>query len=385
MKFHNKIIRSFIVLTLICCISVSLHGQQSSSKASSTASTSSKPVRIAVAGTSHAHVGWILSRKDKTDAVVVGIYEPDKQLIDRQVERYKLNPSIIYRDLNEMLDKVKPDVVVAFGSIYDHMKVVEAAAPRGIHIMVEKPLATNTKHVMRMQELAKKYNVQILTNYETSWYPTTEKTYRLVYDSSYVGEIRKVVIHDGHEGPKEIGVNKEFFDWLTDPIQNGGGALIDFGCYGANLMTYLMKGEQPISVTAVTAQYKPDIYPKVDDEATIIVSYPKAQCIIQASWNWPFARKDMEVYGQTGYVISANNTIMRKRNKKSKGEEQATITASEVGVYVDPFSYLSDVMTGKIKVPPYGLYSLENNIMVVKILEAARESAKTNKTVFLKK
>ena len=83
---------------------------------------------------------------------------------------------------------------------------------------------------------------------------------------------KKVVIHDGHQGLKEIGVNKEFLDWLTDPIQNGGGALIDFGCYGANLMTYIMNGQQPISVTAVTQQFKPAVYLKVDDEASIIVN-----------------------------------------------------------------------------------------------------------------
>ena len=114
----------------------------------------------------------------------------------------------------------------------------------------------------------------MLTDFETSWYPTTVKAYELVNDSNYIGKIKKVVIHDGHQGPKEIGVNKEFFNWLTDPVQNGGGALMDFGCYGANLMTYLMHGQQPVSVTAVTQHFKPGIYPKVDDEATIIVSYP---------------------------------------------------------------------------------------------------------------
>ena len=159
----------------------------------------------------------------------------------------------------------------------------------------------------RMEQLAKKHKIHLLTNYETSWYPTTEKTYRLVNDSSYVGAIRKVVIHDGHQGPKEIGVSKEFLDWLTDPVQNGGGALIDFGCYGANLMTYLMKGQEPLSVTAVTQQFKPSIYPKVDDEATIILAYPTAQCIIQASWNWPFGRKDMEVYGESGYISAPSS------------------------------------------------------------------------------
>ncbi|WP_317196170.1 Gfo/Idh/MocA family protein [Hymenobacter siberiensis] len=57
-----------------------------------------------------------------------------------------------------------------------------------------------------------------------------------------LGDIRKMVAHDGHQGPKEIGVNAEFLAWLTDPVQNDGGALPDFGCYGADLMTWLMQG-----------------------------------------------------------------------------------------------------------------------------------------------
>ena len=145
-----------------------------------------------------------------------------------------------------------------------------------------------------------------------------------------------------------------------------------------------MRGEDPVSVTAVTQQYKPAVYPKVDDEATIIVTYPKAQCIIQASWNWPFSRKDMEVYGETGYAIAVNNTTMRLRNKESEPEKSIHLTAKEMDVYDDPISYFADVVRNKIQVPKNGLYSLENNVMVCKILEAARESAKTGKTVFLK-
>jgi predicted dehydrogenase len=284
-----------------------------------------------------------------------------------------------------MLDAVKPAAVVAFGSIYEHMAVVEACAPRGIHVMVEKPLATNNEHARRMAELAKKNNIFLLTNYETSWYPSTEKTYQLVRDSNYVGTIKKLVFHHGHEGPKEIGVSNEFFDWLTDPVQNGGGAVVDFGCYGANIMTYLLQGQEPVSVTAVTQHFKPAIYPKVDDEATIIVTYPTAQGIIQASWNWPFSRKDMEVYGETGYIITKDNNNMRLRNTKSQGEQALRITTAEVPVYTDPVSYFADVIKGKTKVPENGLYSLENNVKVVRILDAARESAKTGRTVLLKK
>jgi predicted dehydrogenase len=347
-------------------------------------STNNKPVRMAVVGITHGHAGFILGRKPKPDVELVGIYEPNTDLAKRYAKSFKIDEKLFYTDLQKMLDATKPEAVTAFGSIYEHMMVVEACAPKGIHVMVEKPLATNVTHASKMQELAKKYKIHLLTNYETSWYPTTEKAYQLANDSNYMGAIKKVVIHDGHKGPKEIGVGKEFLDWLTDPVQNGGGALIDFGCYGANLMTYLMRGEEPLSVTAVTQQYKPGIYPKVDDEATIIVTYPKAQCIIQASWNWPFGRKDMEVYGETGYAIAVNNTTMRLRNKESEPEKSIQLTASEMGVYEDPISYFADVVRNKIQVPKNGLYSLENNVMVCRILEAARESAKTGKTVFLK-
>jgi predicted dehydrogenase len=142
-----------------------------------------------------------------------------------------------------------------------------------------------------------------------------------------------------------------------------------------------MQNEDPVSVTAVTRQYKPAIYPKVDDDATIIVNYPSAQCIIQASWNWPFGRKDMEVYGETGYAISVNNTLMRLRNTTSNGEQTMQVTTRDIPVYDDPISYFADVIRGKIQIPPRGPYSLENNVMVVRILDAARESAKTGKTI----
>jgi predicted dehydrogenase len=240
------------------------------------------------------------------------------------------------------------------------------------------------KHAKRMAELAEKHHIFLLTDYETSWYPTTAKSLKMVNDENFVGKLRKVVIHDGHEGPKEIGCDKVFLDWLTDPVLNGGGAIVDFGCYGANLMTALTNGEKALSVIAVTRQFKPDIYPKVDDEATIIISYPESQCIIQASWNWPFGRKDIEIYGETGYIFAENRTDMKIRGKDMSSVKQEKITSKDVVVDEDPFNYFADVIHQKITMPDYGLYSLKNNIEVVRILDAARESAKTGKTVILK-
>lgn len=342
----------------------------------------SQTVRLAVAGISHGHNAWILGRKNDTAVQLVGIFETNQVLVKKMMDKYHLAPSLFYNDLNKMLDEVKPDGVLGFGTTLQHLSVAEACAPKGIHVMVEKPMATTVADAENMVALANKHKILLLTNYETSWYPTTDKSFELTRDTSFMGKIRKVVVHDGHEGPKEIGVSSEFFSWLTDPVQNGGGALMDFGCYGANLMTLLMNGEIPLSVTAVTSQIKPHIYPKVEDEATIILKYPSAQCIIQASWNWPFARKDMAIYGSQGYIITKDNNNMKAKGKTGN-EVEYKLTAQETKTYTSPFLYFADAIRNKITIPKNGTYSPENNLTVVKILEAAKKSAATGKTVYL--
>jgi predicted dehydrogenase len=340
-------------------------------------------VTFAVARMNHDHIGFILGRVRKSNPgySLAGIYEPDQKLVQKYSKSYNLDASLFYDDLEKMLDEVKPVAVLAFGSTFDHLSVVEACAPRGIHVMVEKPLAVNMDHAAKMKSLADKYKIHLLTDYETSWYPSTAKAWQLVNDSSYVGTLRKVVVHDGHSGPVEIGCSKEFLSWLTDPVLNGGGALTDFGCYGANLMTYLTNGMHPVSVTAVTRTLKPSVYPKVDDDAVIIVSYPASECIIQASWNWPFSRKDIEIYGASGYVMADNNYDMRQKAGNQKNELKRRITAGDVDVYEDPFSYFAGVINRTVRMKDFDPYSLENNMMVVKILDAARESSKTGKTI----
>ena len=339
-----------------------------------------KAFRIGIAGLTHAHVHGLLSRAHDGDVEIVGIAEPNRELAERYLKQYNLPLTLLYPSLEEMLDKARPDAVTAFNSIVEHLTVVKACAPRKIPVMVEKPLAANLDQALQMEALATKYGIQLLTNYETTWYGSNRKAYAIL---DTLGDLRKIVVHDGHQGPKEIGVNKEFLDWLTDPVKNGGGALMDFGCYGANLITWLMKGEKPLAVVAVTQHIKPDIYPKVEDEATIILTYPKAQGIIQASWNWPYSRKDMEVYGQKGYIIADRNGLKLKPSAEQKEVYQAV--PSPAKPYHDPFAYLAAVIRREIVMKPTDLSSLQNNMIVMEILEAAKKSARDGKVVYLKK
>jgi len=339
-----------------------------------------KPFRIGIAGLTHTHVHWLLGRADDGDIEIAGISEPNRELAERYLKQYNLPLTLLYASLEEMLDKTKPEAVTSFNSTDEHLAVVKVCAPRKISVMVEKPLSVNLDEARQMETLANKYGIHLLTNYETTWYGSNQKAFEQL---DALGDIRKIVVHDGHQGPKEIGVNKEFLDWLTDPVKNGGGALMDFGCYGANLITWLMKGERPQAVVAITQQIKPEVYPKVEDEATIIVTYPKAQGIIQASWNWPYNRKDMEIYGQKGYVIADRNGLKLKTSADNAEVYQAV--PSPAKPYHDPFAYLAAVVRGEIIVKPTDLSSLQNNMIVMEILEAAKESARQGKIIYLKK
>ncbi|KAK8103100.1 oxidoreductase [Apiospora sp. TS-2023a] len=260
--------------------------------------------RVAIAGLVHGHVAGLLpGLLKRTDVQLVAIAEPDKALSQQYASAYNLSSDLFHTDLDEMLQDQHPDALLVYTTILDHRRAIEAAAKYGISSMVEKPLSTTMEDALAIRETARKSNVHVLVNYETTWYASNAAAIAAAQSGS-LGTIRKVVVHDGHQGPAEIGVGPEWLPWLTDPIQNGAGALFDFGCYGADLVTVLHGGLAPESVTAVTQTNKPDEYPKVDDDATVILRYNGSQAVLMPSWDWAYSRKDMEVYGTNASVTT---------------------------------------------------------------------------------
>jgi predicted dehydrogenase len=342
-----------------------------------------QPLRVAIVGLEHGHVeGFLAALKHHPDVELVGIADADAELFAKYQKRFSLADTLAYKSEANMIERTHPQAVLVYTSIGEHRHAIEIAAQYGVSVMVEKPLTISLDDALAIRRTAQKYKIQVLVNYETTWYSSNKAAYDEVQKGS-LGDIRRVVVHDGHEGPKEIGVGPEFLHWLTDPALNGAGAMYDFGCYGVDLMTFLMHGETPLTVTAVVTHDKPEIYPKVEDDSTITLTYPHAQAVIMGSWNWPFARKDMEIYGAKGYAITVGPDKLRLR-LPHEGEEQA-ITASPLeGPQNNSLSYLAAVLNGKLQ-PKGDLTALDTNVIVMQILDAARESARTGKTVHLNK
>jgi predicted dehydrogenase len=371
-------------ITLLPCIMLAL------CSALRAAEPAAAPLKVGIVGLVHGHAygffkggaltpaGGILNRPD---VEIVGVVEPDQKLFDSYAKRLHLAASLHYGSIAEMSAATHPQAVLVFTSPTAHRKVVEECAPLGIAVMMEKPLATTYADAVAIQHAAEAGKIHVLVDFETTWYASNVEAFGLL-KSGQLGPLVKAVFRDGHGGPVKINVQPEFLAWLTDPKQGGDGALVDFGCYGANLMTWLMNGAAPESVTAVTKRMQPDLYPNVDDEAEIVLNYPNAVGIVQASWNWPFSIKQMDVYGRTGYAKAIDTNDLEVRQERQRDNSTAHKAAALAPPYDDPVHYLSAVLSGQIQEGD-DPSSLKNNLIVTEILDAAYQSSQTGKTIKL--
>jgi predicted dehydrogenase len=336
-------------------------------------------LRVVIAGLNHDHIHNILHEFKDGKVDVVGIAEPSRELQLKFGKQYQLPDSLFFTDLKKLLIAKKPDVVLGYNAVADHLGIVQICAPLHIPVMVEKPLAATLEQAKEIESLSLRYKVKVLTNYETTWYASYHDVYHMVKEEN-IGKIRKMVVHDGHQGPTEIGCSSAFLSWLTDPVKNGAGAMNDFGCYGADLMTWFMKGQRPVAVTAVARHYKPAIYPKVEDDATIVVEYPGATGLIEASWNWPFSIKDLEVFGETGYLHALdNNNIVSRMRENNVSTKKAAPLDTQIST---PMIYLAAILNNELP-GTEDLSSLKYNMIVMQILDAAKRSVASGKRIVL--
>jgi len=347
------------------------------------------PLRIAVIGLVHGHVEGVLwAARDRDDLEIVGVYDPSPELFEKFSAEYRLAGDLYFDDLGAMLDATEPEAASVMTSTAGHLAAVQACAPRGIHMLVEKPLAFDTTEAERMGDLARAHGVHLLTNYETSWYASVRTAARLARET---GPINRAVFRHGHKGPIEIGCAPEFLEWLTDPVENGGGAITDFGCYGANIMTWLMDNRLPDTVLAAASTLKPDLYTQVDDDATIVLTYgpinepglppaPGATAVIQASWAWTHDNKDADLHTLGGsYHAQKWDTLT---TRPPDGERSSRPVDERPWYMADEWSYLRALVRGECDVDP--LSSLENSLIVARILDAARESVRTGRAIRLR-
>jgi predicted dehydrogenase len=342
------------------------------------------PIRIAVVGMVHVHVSnFFKSLPSHPEVQLVGVSEPDPAVRAKYIKSTKLPSGIFFTTEQEMLAATHPQAILVYTTAAGHRAAIEIAAPMHIVAMVEKPLSTTVEDAHAIQRVSEKFHVPVLTNFDTTWF-ASNIAIRSMIEAGSVGELRKLVMLDGNHGPANNP--PEFLGWLTDPKLNGAGALFDFGSYGVNLAIWFMHGELPLTVTAVTLHLQPASYPKVDDDSTIVLTYPHVQVIVEGSWNWPFERRDVEVYGTKGYIGTASipgshNDQLRERLVGESVEHIETVPAM-LTPRTNELNYLAAVVSGTLQ-PLNDQSSLNTNVAVIRVLDAARRSAAMGRTISL--
>jgi predicted dehydrogenase len=340
------------------------------------------PVQLAVIGLEHDAVGDFISRaRNHRDVQLVGIVESNQTLVTRYARLLSLNTNFFNSSIEGLLAKTNVQAAAVFTTTLAHRSVVETCAAHKIDVMLEKPLAVNMADALAMAGAARQSGIEVIVDYETSWYTSIQTAHSIAGDRHAIGDLRDITVVAGNQGPKEAGCSDAFLRWLTDPVFNGGGVLTDFGCYGADLITWFMNGQRPDSVFAVDQHLKPELYPKVEDEATIIVNYPHAQGIIRASWDLPFDERSIKIYGNTGYVLAPQIDLLRIRLADTEESDLHLPARAEPDPLTDDISHFAGIVRGEVK--PNGPSSLQVNLITTEILDAAQASIRTKTQIEL--
>jgi predicted dehydrogenase len=332
---------------------------------------------IALVGLRHSHTWGHLEHLLKASpAKFVAIAETDPDLV---AEARKMGATQVtyFTDYKEMLDKVKPTMVWAFLENNRHLEVVEACGPRKIHVIFEKPLAATHKQAVAIERAATKYGIQVMTNFGPAWSPFYYAV-KSALDSGALGAPWRLHVTTGHGGvfPKS-GRSKIFHEWLIDPEKNGAGALMDFGCYNSLYSLYYLG--RPESVYAYALHLRPNDFPKVEDGATMVLTYKNAVAILEQSWDLPPGVNRFEMVSYKGYIRQAEGKPEMRIGRQAPTALPVKPLEPQRS---EPIAYMVDCLKNNREVE--GLVSMKYTVGVNEILDAAIRSIKTGKPVRLK-
>lgn len=233
--------------------------------------------RIAVLGLTHDHVWDILGQLRASGGVLVAAADAHPPLLERARAEHHC---AVYPNAETLLARETLDAVFIYGDNAAGVGLVEQTAARGLPILIEKPMAADLDGADRMLAAVRRAGVRLMVNWPFAWWPQLQHALRLARDGS-LGAIWQVKYRAAHEGPREMGCSPYFCDWLYDPQCNGGGALLDYCCYGALLARCVLG--MPARVSAVAGRFvKEDIL--VEDNAILLLTYPRGLAVAEGSW-----------------------------------------------------------------------------------------------------
>jgi predicted dehydrogenase len=291
----------------------------------------------------------------------------------------------LFYDYRSMLDKIRPDAAIVISKNNEHLEILKECASRNIDYFTHKPIATSYKDALEMKKIERKTDIKIMINYYPLWRPEFQELYRQ-YESGVTGPIFKFTSYNGHQGPKGLGtLSDDYINWLYNPVQHGGGVLIDQGTYGLNCALWFMG--HPQSVFANAFIMKPWENDVVEDDSVIMLKYSNGTAVIHGSNDFPFVRRMVELYGLRGGLrLYDDILLLEKAYKPEKPDKKETIYIDVPKVPVswkNGIAHFIDCIRHNREI--YKPHTVDFNVMVAEVTEAAYKSVKSGKAINLSK
>ena len=333
-----------------------------------TAAMAERRWRVAVVDGSHGHINGHIRRLTANPQVeLVGLVDPVAERADRLRQALGLGPEQVYRGVEALCDGARPEVVVCCASNAGHAPVVEALAPRGIHVMIEKPFAATLEQADRMLRAIDGGGARLMCNWPIAWSPAWRLARQLV-DEGRIGRLLQVRHRAGHNGP-----GRDFSSWFYR-AQEGGGALLDFCSYGAHVANWLF-GELPREVTAMAATLVKPV--EVEDNAVVAARWTRGMGVFEATWSRvgdePGAGSVL--YGTEGTIAVVGGGV-RLSLGRDRTEEQSAPPLADADA--DPVAHFLAVLGTDAPLHPLCTPAAGRDTQVV--LEAARRAVATGQT-----
>ncbi|MBO3802384.1 MAG: Gfo/Idh/MocA family oxidoreductase [Candidatus Brockarchaeota archaeon] len=276
-----------------------------------------KKFKVGLVGVAHPHVWGILRslRESGMGSLVAASLDGPSSEFDRERLRSEHGLGKLYGDFREMLEKEDVDAVFNYADHSRRVPATELAASKGLHVMVEKPMAYSLRDADRMLEAAEKNGVKLMVNWPTMWSAPYRKAFELA-ESGGVGRIFHVRARVGHDSCEEDGFEGSCFQWMGQ--KEAGGAYLDFCCYGVALAARLMG--MPKRVFGTAGNFVKSFIPSYDD-GIVVMLYERGTAVVEGTWsqvgNVP---EGPEIYGTRGTVLIGADEITVFAKEKRGGE-----------------------------------------------------------------
>jgi glucose-fructose oxidoreductase len=358
--------------------------------------TSSAKWKIAGINFDHMHMGDLLRlAHEHPDAEIVGVADADPSRVADAAQRFGIADFRCFTDFRQCLDETRPDVVLLCPQTGEHADYVEWVASYGVHVLVEKPMASSLADADRMLSAMAATGKTMVINWPLAWYPPHVTTKRLI-DEGAIGDVREVHYYDGNRGPMhhladkvevsaEEAARKKSESWWYKK-EAGGGSLLDYLGYGATLGTWFHGGRAPVEVTSMVDE-SPGL--EVDEHSITIARYQSGLSKFETRWGtftdpWtlqPQPKCGFVVVGSEGTISSYDYELVIRVQTRSQPETHEVPVDAVAPPRQNPIQYLLHCLeTGE---PVTGPLDPKLCRIGQQIVDSAVESARQKRTVAL--